>query len=126
MVANSLPPKDTVASVDTDTPSEAHDVSFDEVIQITRVGVEDSGSVSSEESVGNLDDGPNARIAMCQDVSMGVRYDEQLIDRINANWDDELTTTQVLGTWSTDVASTEPLYYEHASTQDTVEFYDAW
>jgi hypothetical protein len=95
------------------------------VIQITRVGVDDSSSTSSEESVGNLDYGPTARIAMCQDVSMGVRYDEQLIDRINANWDEELTATQVLGTWCTDVASTEPLYEKHPSTQDTIEFYDA-
>jgi hypothetical protein len=95
------------------------------VIQITRVGVDDSSSTSSEESVGNLDYGPTARIAMCQDVSMGVRYDEQLIDRINANWDEGLTATQVLGTWSTDVASTEPLYEKHPSTQDTVEFYNA-
>jgi hypothetical protein len=95
------------------------------VIQITRVGVDDSGSISSEESVGNLDYGPTARIAMCQDVSMGVRYDEQLIDRINANWDEELTATQVLGSWSTYFTSTEPLYETHVSTQDTVEFYDA-
>jgi hypothetical protein len=126
MVAHSLSHKYTVAVVNIKTPSDAHDESIDEVIQITRVGVDDSGSVSSEESVGNLDYGPTARIAMCQDVSMGVRYDEQLIDRINVNWDEEITTTQVLGTWYTDVASTEPLYEEHASTQDTVEFYDAW
>jgi hypothetical protein len=72
MVAHSLSPKDTVSVVDIDTPSEAHDVYFDEVIQITRVGLEDSGSVSSEETVGNLDYGPNAHICMCQDVSMGV------------------------------------------------------
>jgi hypothetical protein len=123
MVAHGLSPEDTVDVVDIKTPSDAHDESIDEVIQITRVGVDDSGSVSSEESVGNLDYGPTARNAMCQDVSMGVRYDEQLIDRINVNWDEELTITQLLGTWSTDVASTEPLYEEHASTKDTVEFY---
>jgi hypothetical protein len=76
MVAHSLSPEDTVAVVDIKTPSDAHDESFDEVIQITQVGVEDSGSVSSEESVGNLDYGPNAHISMCQDVSMGVRCDE--------------------------------------------------
>jgi hypothetical protein len=126
MVAHSLSPEDTVAVVNIKTPSDAHDESIDKVIQITRVGVDDYGSVSSEESVGNLDYGPTARIAMCQDVSTVVRYDEQLIDRINANWDEELTKTQVLGTWSTDVASKEPLYEEHASTQNTVEFYDAW
>jgi hypothetical protein len=93
MVAHSLSPEDTVDVVDIKTPSDAHDESIYEVIQITRVGVDDSGSVRSEESVGNLDYGRTARIAMCQDVIMGVRYDEQLIDRLNVNLDEELTTT---------------------------------
>jgi hypothetical protein len=87
-----------VAVIDTKAHSDAHGVSCDEMVQITWVVVEDSGSVKSEESDGILDYGPIARVAVCQDVSMGIRYDEQLIDRIHANWDEELTITQELGT----------------------------
>jgi hypothetical protein len=62
--------------------------------------------VNSEKSNGILDYGPNASIALCQDVSVGVRYDEQLIDRINANWYEELTATQDRGTCPTDITPT--------------------
>jgi hypothetical protein len=41
-------------------PSKAPDVSFDKTVQITRVGIDDSGSVPSEESGGPLDYGPSA------------------------------------------------------------------
>jgi hypothetical protein len=65
------------------------------------------------------------RIVVCQDVSMGVCYDEKLIERIHANWDEELTATQELGTWATIITPTEIVYEEHAPSQDAVEFYDA-
>jgi hypothetical protein len=57
-----------------------------------------------------------ARITEYHDISMGVRYDEQLIDHINANWDEELTTTQAIGTWTTDNSSIEILYEGEALT----------
>jgi hypothetical protein len=106
-------------------PSEAPEVSFDKTVQITRVGIDDSGSVTSEESDGPLDYGPSAPITEYHDISMGFWYDEQLIDHINANWDEELTSTQIIGTWPTVNSSTELLYEGEALTQDTVQFYDA-
>jgi hypothetical protein len=75
MVAHGLSSEDTAAVVEAKYPPDAHGESIDEVIQITWVGVDDSSSTSSEESVGKLDYGPTARLAMCQDISMGVRYD---------------------------------------------------
>jgi hypothetical protein len=119
-----LPADDTVNAID--TRYDTHGVSFDETVQIMRVAVDDSISVNSEESEGILDYGPIARIAVYQDVSIGVHYDEQLIDHLNANWDEELTATQELGTWATYITPTELVYEEDALAQDTVEFYGAW
>jgi hypothetical protein len=56
---------------------------------------------------------------------MGVRYDDQLIDCINANWDMELTATHAIATWPTGNSYTELLYAGESLTQDTVQFYDA-
>jgi hypothetical protein len=61
------------------------EMSFDKTVQISRVGLDDSGSVTSEESDGPFDYGSSAHIAEPHDISMGVRYDDALIDRINAN-----------------------------------------
>jgi hypothetical protein len=65
-------------------------------VQITRVGIDDADSIHSEESEGSLLYGSAARITVWHDVSVGVRYDEYLIDRINARWDEELTAGQGL------------------------------
>jgi hypothetical protein len=108
MSANPQPLSSDVAVtvIDTKAHSDAHGMSFDETANIKRVGFDDYGSVNSEESDIILECGPIARIAVCQGVIMGVRYDEQLIDRINANWDEEVTTTHELGTWATVITTT--------------------
>jgi hypothetical protein len=86
----------------------------DNTVQITRIGFEDQ-SVGSAESEGTLDYDPIVRIVAGQDVSMGVRYDEQLIDHRNAIWDEELlSTTYNPDTWPTDCPPTEIVYDEHA------------
>jgi hypothetical protein len=102
--------------------TEAHGASFDTTVHITRIGF-DNQSVSSEESDGNLDYDPVALISACQDVSIVVRNDEQLIDLINANWDEELTTTQGPGTWPTDISTKQIGYGENEWEQEG--FYDA-
>jgi hypothetical protein len=80
--AGKVPPYDTHTASDIDAESNDRGVSFDTTVQITRVGFDDNQNVGSEESNGTLDYDPNACIAACQYVSMGVRYDAQLIDRI--------------------------------------------
>jgi hypothetical protein len=60
---------------------------FDDTVQITRVGIDDDDSIQSEESESSLIYRSAACITVCHDVSLGVRYDEELIDRINATWD---------------------------------------
>jgi hypothetical protein len=99
-------------------------MSFDKTVQISRVGLDDSGSVTSEESDGPFDYGSSAHIAEPHDISMGVRYDEALIDRINANWDEELTASAPYGTWPTAPPSTEILYEDQDLNHDTAQFYD--
>jgi hypothetical protein len=70
--------------------------------------------------------GSTARITVCHDVSLGVLYDEELIDRINATWDEELATEQDSDLSPYDTThSTELQYQEYSLVSDVVEFYDA-
>lgn len=110
----------------TETASIVPKLPYDDTVQITRVGIDDADSIHSEESEGSLVYGSAARITVCHDVSMGVRYDEDLIDRINATWDEELAAGQGvdLATHHT-VPSTELQYQEYNPVSDVVEFYDA-
>jgi hypothetical protein len=95
----------------------------DNTVQITRISFEDQ-SEGLLESEGTLDYDHIARIVADQDVSMGVRYDGQLIDCINANWDEELlATTYNPDTWPIDCPPTELVYDEDAEARDG--FYDA-
>jgi hypothetical protein len=82
-----------VTSTVNDVKSETNDhgVSFDTTVNITCIGLDNQ----------SLDYDPAACIAACQDVSMGVHYDEQLIDCINSNWDDDLATTHDPDIWTT-------------------------
>jgi hypothetical protein len=83
----------------TDNPiADTLEMSFDKTVQISRVRLDDSGSVTSEESDGPFDYGSRAHLAAPHVISMGVRYDDALIDRINANWDEELTASAPYGT----------------------------
>jgi hypothetical protein len=106
--------------------TDAHGVlSFDTTVQITRIGFDDSQSVGSVESYVILDYDHVAQISACQDVSLGVRYDEQLIDRINANWDEELASTQDPSTWTTSTPYTELVYDENEWEHDPDGFFRA-
>jgi hypothetical protein len=103
---NDDPPDDGLCANDVDTRTDIHVVlSFDTTVQSTRIGFDDSKSVGSVEFDGTLDYDPVARIASYQDISMGVSYNEQLIDHINANWDNELASTQDPSTWATSTPS---------------------
>jgi hypothetical protein len=86
---------------DVKAETDANRVSFDTIVWTTSIGF-DNQSVGSEDSDGTLDYDHVARIAACQDVIIGVHYYEQLIDRIHANWDEELATTHEPGPWATD------------------------
>jgi hypothetical protein len=56
----------------TDVPNtDTLEPSFDKTVKITRVGLDDSDSVTSEESDGPFDHGSSARIAEPHDISMG-------------------------------------------------------
>jgi hypothetical protein len=97
-----------------------------DTVQITRVGIDDADSIQSEESEGSLIYGSTARIIVCHDVSLGVRYDEELIDRINATWDEELAAEQGSDLSPNDTAhSTELQYQEFSPVSDVEELYDA-
>jgi hypothetical protein len=123
--ANNDPPDDGLSENDVDAGTDAHGVSsFETTVQITCIGFDHIQSVGSVENDGTLDYYSVARIAACQDVSLGVRYDEQLIDRINANWDEELASTQDPSTWATITPSTELVYEEHEWEHDPNGFYD--
>jgi hypothetical protein len=123
---NDDPPNDGRSANDVDAGIDFHGVSsFDTTVHITRIGFDDRQSVGSVESDGTLDYDPNARIAACYDLSLVVRYDEQLIDRINANWDEELASTQDPSTWATSTPSTELVYEDHEWEHDPDGFYDA-
>jgi hypothetical protein len=110
----------------TETASIVPKLPYDDTVQITRVGIDDADSIHSEESEGSLLYGSAARITVCHDVSLGVRYDEDLIDRINATWDEELAAGQGLDLATNHaVPSTELQYQEYNPVSDVVEFYDA-
>jgi hypothetical protein len=115
-------PIDTLLQVDCGE-RDAYCKAFDKTWQITRVGVNNTTSCGSCESDGTLDYDPIARIAACRNISMGMRYDEELIDRINVNWDEELLPKSHAGTILKDTLSTE-LVYEDLDQHDTVGFYD--
>jgi hypothetical protein len=93
-------------------------MSFDKTVQISRVCLDDSGSVTSEESDGPFDYGSSAHIAEPHDISMGVRYDDALIDRINA-------TSAPYGTWPTAPPYTEIVYEDQDLNHHTAQFYNA-
>jgi hypothetical protein len=101
-----------------------HCATMDKTIQIKYVKADDTSSFGSSESEGMLDYDPITRIAACRDVSMGVRYDEALVDRINANWDEELLSSYNPDAHLKDTPPTEILY-EDGIQDDAVEFYDA-
>jgi hypothetical protein len=110
----------------TETASIVPKSPFDDTVQITRLGIDDADSIHSEESEGSLMYGSAARITVCHDVSLDVRYDEDLIDRINATWDEELAAGQGLDLAPSYTSpSTELLYQEYNPVSDVVEFYDA-
>jgi hypothetical protein len=124
--ANDDPPNDGLSANDINVGNDDHGVSsFDTTVQTTRIGFDDSQSVGSVESDGTLDYDPVAQISTCQDVSLGVRYNKQLIEHINAHWDDELASTQDPCTWVTYTPYTELVYEEHAWENDPDGFYDA-
>jgi hypothetical protein len=110
----------------TETASIVPKSPFNDTVQITRVGIDDADSIHSEESEGLLMYGSAARITVCHDVSLGVRYDEDLIDHINATWDEELAAGQGLDlSPNYNAPSTELQYQEYNPVSDVVEFYDA-
>jgi hypothetical protein len=121
-----VPPDDmhTASDADAESESDAHGVSFDTTVQMTRIDFDDNQSVAFEESDGTLDYDPVARITAYQDVIMGVYCDEHRIDRINKNWDEELAATQEPGTWATASPPTEIMYEENVRNQDSVGFYN--
>jgi hypothetical protein len=124
--ASDDPPDDGISANDVDAGTDAHGVSaFDTTVQITRIGFANSQIVGSVESGGTLDYDHFAWIAACQDFSLGLTYDEQLIDRINTNWDDEIASTQDPSIWVTSTPSTELVYEEHEGGHDPDGLYDA-
>jgi hypothetical protein len=94
------------------SPQEAQFFSFDHTLQITRIGGNGTHSFGSVESDGLLDYEPTTCITVCHDVSMGMRYDVQTINRINANWDDELFSATYPSISSPATPPTEVMY-EH-------------
>jgi hypothetical protein len=109
-----------------ETASTVPNSPFDDTVHITRVGIDDADSIHSEESEGSLIYGSAARITVCHDVCLGVRYDEELIDRINATWDEELAAEQGSDLSPNDTNhSTELQYQDYSPVSEVVELYDA-
>jgi hypothetical protein len=116
----------TISQCVPDTPLEpTQGVGYDETVQIKQTGMSDDNSVLSSVSEGDLDYTPVMKLDTDFDVGLGTRYDAYLLDRINANWDEELRSEVPFPTVSTVAEDPAELFHETVGYEDAQLFHHA-